>query len=361
MALEKTKYDGLYYRLDKNGKKVYVARIYKDGKDTTKTLGKEPQLNLKVANKMRLDILEELSQGYSLKNINKKNNELFKEYLSLRKNSLSSTYIYATEKNYNKYLKNRIGDFHPKDLTTSNIQKIINEMLESGKAPQTAKAIKEIVVAFYKFLPELGIHNIDNIGKAIKIPKFDNSRVIELTDEQTKKLFESLFTYHDIKIRTIFIWLLHGRRKGEVLNIRWEDIDFEKNIYTIDSSISKIKKTLQFSLTDTLITALKDYGIRSIGLVFASNQNENQIMSKTGMDYHWKNIRISTGLAKLNMHDLRHIVGGYGVNNGFSLEVVGKTLGHTTANITQRYSKVQRETVKTVIDSLFEAYKPRDL
>lgn len=361
MALEKTKYDGLYYRLDKNEKKVYVARIYKDGKDTTKTLGKEPQLNLKVANKMRLDILEELSQGYSLKNINKKNNELFKEYLSLRKNSLSSTYIYATEKNYNKYLKNRIGDFHPKDLTTSNIQKIINEMLESGKAPQTAKAIKEIVVAFYKFLPELGIHNINNIGKAIKIPKFDNSRVIELTDEQTKKLFESLFTYHDIKIRTIFIWLLHGRRKGEVLNIRWEDIDFEKNIYTIDSSISKIKKTLQFSLTDTLITALKDYGIRSSGLVFASNQNENQIMSKTGMDYHWKNIRISTGLANLNMHDLRHIVGGYGVNNGFSLEVVGKTLGHTTANITQRYSKVQRETVKTVIDSLFEAYKPRDL
>lgn len=361
MALEKTKYDGLYYRLDKNGKKVYVARIYKDGKDTTKTLGKEPQLNLKVANKMRLDILEELSQGYSLKNLNKKNNELFNEYLILRKNSLSYTYIYATQKNYDKYLKNRIGDLHPKDVTTSEVQKIINEILESGKAPQTAKAIKEIVVAFYKFLPELGINNIDNIGKAIKIPKFDNSRVIELTDDQTKKLFESLFTYHDIKIRTIFIWLLHGRRKGEVLNIKWEDIDFEKNIYTIDSSISKIKKTLQFSLTDTLITALKEYGIKSNGLVFSSNQNDKKIISKTGMDYHWKNIRFNTGLKNLNMHDLRHIVGGFGVNNGFSLEVVGKTLGHTTANITQRYSKVQRETVKTVIDSLFEAYKPSDL
>lgn len=38
MALTKTKYDGLYCRLDKNGKKVYVARIYKDGKDTTKRL-----------------------------------------------------------------------------------------------------------------------------------------------------------------------------------------------------------------------------------------------------------------------------------------------------------------------------------
>ena len=103
-------------------------------------------------------------------------------------------------------------------------------------------------------------------------------------------MFESLFTYPDIKIRTIFIWLLHGRRKGEVLNIKWDDIDFEKNIYTIDSSISKIKKTLQFSLTDTLITALKEYGIKSRGLVFGSNLNENKIISKTGMDCHWKNI-----------------------------------------------------------------------
>lgn len=87
MALERTKYDGLYFRLDKYGKKVYVARIYKDGKDTTKTLGKEPQLNLKIANKIRLDMIEELSKGYSLKNLNKNNDELFKEYLVLRKNS----------------------------------------------------------------------------------------------------------------------------------------------------------------------------------------------------------------------------------------------------------------------------------
>ena len=359
MALEKTKYDGLYYRLDKNDRKVFVARIYKNGKDTTKTLGKEPQLNLKIANKMRLDILDELSQGYSLKNLNKNNNELFKEYLDLRKNSLSDAYLYACEKNYNKYIKEKIGNLQPKNVTIAVFQKIINEMLESGKAPQTAKTIKDMIVAFYKFLPELGINNIDNIGKGIKIPKFDNCRIIELTDEQTKKLFESLFTYHDIKIRTIFIWLLHGRRKSEVLNMKWENINFDNNTYTIDSSISKIKKTLQFSLTDTLILALKEYGIKKSGLVFESNVKNGQTIGKCGMDYHWKNIRIDTGLRNLNMHDLRHIVGGYGVNNGFSLEVVGKTLGHTTANITQRYSKVQRETVKTVIDSLFEAYKPR--
>ncbi|MDX9961962.1 MAG: integrase family protein [Aliarcobacter sp.] len=224
MTLEKTKYDGLYFRLDKYGKKVYVARIYKDGKDTTKTLGKEPQLNLKIANKIRLDMIEELSKGYLLKNLNKNNDELFKEYLVLRKNSLSKTYIYANEKNYNKYLKNRIGNMNSKDVTTAKVQQIINEILDSGKAPQTAKAIKEIVVEFYKFLPEIGIQNIENICRSIKIPKFDNTRNIELTDEQTKNLFKALFTYEDIKIRTIVIWLLQGRRKSEVLNMQWDNI-----------------------------------------------------------------------------------------------------------------------------------------
>ena len=224
MTLEKTKYDGLYFRLDKYGKKVYVARIYKDGKDTTKTLGKEPQLNLKIANKIRLDMIEELSKGYLLKNLNKNNDELFKEYLVLRKNSLSITYIYANEKNYNKYLKNRIGNMNSKDVTTAKVQQIINEILDSGKAPQTAKAIKEIVVEFYKFLPEIGIQNIENICRSIKIPKFDNTRNIELTDEQTKNLFKALFTYEDIKIRTIVIWLLQGRRKSEVLNMQWDNI-----------------------------------------------------------------------------------------------------------------------------------------
>lgn len=359
--LIKTKFDGLYYKLNKLGTKVYVARIYKDGKNTTKTLGKEPALNLRTANKLRLDMVDSLNGGISIKNLKKSLNDLFPEYLETRRKSVSESYLYACEKNYNKYIKDKIGRLEPKNITGVMCQKIINEMLDNNKAPQTAKVIKEIITAIFKFFPNMGINNIENVGKLISIPKFDNTRHIELTEEQTKNLFSALFNYHDLKIRTIFIWLLHGRRKGEVLNIRWEDINFEQNLYTIESENSKINKTLKFSLTDTLIAALEEYGIKEKGLVFPSNMDINKIMSKTGMDYHWKNIRIATGLAGLNMHDLRHVVGGYGINHGFSLEVVGKTLGHTTANITQRYAKVQRESVKTVIDSLFEAYKPRSL
>jgi integrase len=355
--MTKTKYDGLYYRVDKNKNKVYVARIYVNGKDTTKTLGKEPQINLKTANRLRLELIEEYKNG---KISTKKTLQyFFEEYVILRKPILSKDFPYKTTLNWNKYLKNEIGHILPQNVNVSKIQKILNNMLEQGKSVSTAKQIKEIVIGIYKYLPYMGVKGLENIGYQTTLPKIDNTRNIELSDDEIKRLFYAIFNYEDIKIRTIFIWLLHGRRKGEVLNIRWEDIDFVNNTYKISSEISKINKTFIYDLTDTLIKSLKEYGIEYQGLVFESNVKQGQIIGKTGMDYHWKNIRIDTGLRKLNMHDLRHIVGGFSINKGYSLEITGKVLGHTTANITQRYSKVNRTSVKNVIDDLMNTYKEK--
>ena len=353
--MTKTKYDGLYYRLDKNNKRVYVARLYINGKDTTKTLGKEPQLNLKVANRLRLEYIEEYKNG---KVDNKKTIEYyFNTYIELRSPTLSKDWSYKSNLTWNKYLKNNIAYKLPKDITTLDIQKVVNNMLNDGKAPNTVKQIKDLMSGLFKYLPMLGLQGVYNVASDVSIPKFDNSRNIELTDVEIKKLFDEIFNYPDIKIRTIFIWLLHGRRKSEVLKMKWESIDFANNKYTVEFDDTKGIKTLQYELTDILITALNDYGIKESGLVFSSNVNKGEIFSKTGMDYHWGKIRNSTGIKYLRMHDLRHVIGGFAVNKGYSLEITGKLLGHSTANITQRYAKVQRKVIKNVIDDLFLTYK----
>ena len=353
--MTKTKYDGLYYRMDRNNKKVYIARIYINGKDTSKTLGKEPQLNLKTANRLRLELLAEYKDGKI--NNNKTMEYFFNAYIELRSPTLSKDWSYKSKLTWNKYLKNDLAHKIPKIITTHDIQKVVNEMINDGKAANTVKQIKDLISGLFKHLPMLGLQGIYNVASDVVIPKFDNSRNIELTDIEIKKLFDAIFNYPDIKIRTIFIWLLHGRRKGEVLNIRWESIDFANNIYTIDFDNTKGTKILQYELTEVLIKALNEYGIKETGLVFPSNINKEKTFSKTGMDYHWKNIRFETGIKYLRMHDLRHIIGGFAVNKGYSLEITGKVLGHKTANITQRYAKVQRKVIRNVLDDLFSTYK----
>ena len=359
--MESTKHKGLYYRLDKHKRKVWIARIFINNKPFKRVIGKEPGMNITLAIKARLDLEEELRTGKATK-VNKKSlDTLFQEYLELRKTTISKSWYSNNVLNWNKYINGTVGHLLPQDVNVANIQKIVNRMLDDGKAPATAKQIKEIITGLYKYLPSLGIDDIDNIGYKVKLPKFDNSRNIELTDDEVHSLFNAIFEYKDIKIRTIFIWLLHGRRKGEVLNMRWENIDFNNSQYTIVPENSKIKKTLTFAVSTYLLNALKEYGIKDNGLIFPSNVKPNQIIGKTGMDYHWKNIRIETGLKNLNMHDLRHLVGGFGVNEGgFSLEKVGSALGHNSnSKATARYSKMKQDSAKAVIDSYMSAFVPK--
>lgn len=352
--MKKTKHYGLYYRFDKNKNKVYVARLYINGKETTKTLGKEPFIDLAKANQLRLEVLDNYKHG--MISTKQKLDKLFIEYIELRKASLSFSWYYGSKLNWNKYLKKEIGNLYPQDIKVKTIQKIINDMLDSGKAPNTAKQIKDIITGLYKYLPNLGVYGIDNIGKRIHLPKFDNSRNVELTDKEIEKLFSAIFNYDVIKMRTIFIWLLHGRRKNEVLTIKWEDIDINNNTYRIKAKSTN--KFIYFALTSTLLKALKEYGIKEYGYVFPSNTKPNQPIGVSGADYHWKEIRVETGFKNLWMHDLRHILGGFGVNDGgFNEEKVGSALGHTKGSkVTSRYASVRKDSAKAVVDSFFDMY-----
>ncbi|MEA3383411.1 MAG: tyrosine-type recombinase/integrase [Campylobacterota bacterium] len=257
-------------------------------------------MNLKTANRLRLELVEEHKNGKI--STYKQMQYFFEQYCILRQPSLTKDFTYKATLNWNKYLKNEIGHKLPQNINAADIQKILNKILEAGKSVSTTKQIREIVIGLYKFLPSLGVKGLENIGYQTTLPKFDNARNIELTDDEIKRLFDAIFNYPEIKIRTIFIWLLHGCRKGEVLNIRWENIDLVNNTYKVDSKTNKINKTFIYDLTDTLLQALNEYGIKNTGLVFQSNTHKGQTFSRTGMDYHWKNIRIETGLKKLNMH-----------------------------------------------------------
>jgi hypothetical protein len=60
----------------------------------------------------------------------------------------------------------------------------------------------------------------------------------------------------------------------------------------------------------------------------------------------WEAIRGAAGLEDLRLHDLRHSHASIGVSAGLSLPVVGRLLGHTVAQTTQRYAHVAPDPVR---------------
>ena len=60
----------------------------------------------------------------------------------------------------------------------------------------------------------------------------------------------------------------------------------------------------------------------------------------------------------MRIHDTRHLLGNTLVNNGESLENIGKVLGHSSTAVTKRYAKTTLETADRLLNSYLNNPKP---
>jgi integrase len=117
---------------------------------------------------------------------------------------------------------------------------------------------------------------------------------------------------------------------------------------------NKAGKRMEYLLDDDLLHVVNHIPKNGVYL-FPAIKNQNNKMHNDTIKKHWLKILTNANLVKIDektknviplirIHDLRHIVGLKLVNAGVSLEVIASVLGHTTTNVTKRYSKVRMET-----------------
>lgn len=276
---------------------------------------------------------------------------VFEAWLQTRKNVISQNHFKTLILNYNAHIKGAIGAKKIKELCLKDMQSIVNSILERGKAPRTAKTIKDILSPIFEFGVKNGYVK-RNLAREIQIPKFDNKRYFEISDEDLARLYEAIFNYENLVVRAIFVFLLHGRRKSEVTGLKWENIDLQNKIYTLPYDKNKSRRNLQFPLKEAQIQALQAIGIKSEGFVFTQENGKPY----GDIRWHWE--KIKSVLSKpMRIHDFRHLLGFLGVNKGLALEAIGKTLGHSSYQVTQRYANVTQDTVSKALDEILDFKK----
>ncbi len=355
-----TKHEGLYYRKNKRNKKVFYARFKVNKKAYLKKLGEEPGMSTTTANIARAEMIAKFkgSKDYGSKDLN----TFLEEYADSRKAALSESWYYNLNKNYNLHLRDEIGSRLPGQVRSNEVQKIINNMLIGDNKknkeyePSTVKQIKDCMTGLYRYIQKSGV-SVENIGKDLVIPKFDNKVYFTLSDEKAQDLFDAILNYDNLKWRAYFIWLLHGRRKMETAQMKWEDIHFDSMTYVVPEKIAKVKKDVIAPITELLKKALVNYGVKKEGYIFMGNGlGKNEYVSESGVDSQWKNIRALAGLPKMRLHDIRHLIGFMGINSGYSLEKIGSVLGHSSTATTKRYSTMKSDSAKEVLSSMFDRF-----
>lgn len=78
----------------------------------------------------------------------------------------------------------------------------------------------------------------------ISMPTVDNKVTEDLTPEQARKLLQSLDEEPDQTLASLVRWaLLTGMRRGALLNLQWQDVDFERGFITLRGEVAKKGKT----------------------------------------------------------------------------------------------------------------------
>lgn len=332
-----------------------VLKFYFRGKTIKKTLKYHNITGLdavKKASIKRSELKEELENTGVLKKASFKSlDELKENYFIFKGKSISEKNKYNQEKTYDKWIKDHLGDMEISKIVTSDIQVIVNNILNEGKAPRTAQSIVQILRPIFNYAIDIGLCEKNPVLK-VNLPRFDNTVDFQLSDEKRKKLYEEMKKYEPLQYRGIMLFLYFGRRQNEVLTLKWQNINFEQKTYVIEDIYSKIRRRQEYPLLKPLEDFLKDFGINKTGYIFKGETTPH--ITKNTFRKHWAKLLKNANIEKMRIHDTRHLLGNTMVNKGFTLEAVGKSLGHSSPQVTKRYAKTSLNTASDVLNGYME-------
>lgn len=162
------------------------------------------------------------------------------------------------------------------------------------------------------------------------------------------------FVFADYLSPMVLLTLNTGLRRAELLNLKWENINFERAILTVRGDTAKSGRTRYVPLNTVALQALKDWkkGNSSEGLIF-SNKKTGEAFGHVKRS--WGNIKKAAKIKNFRWHDMRHHFASKLVMAGADLNSVRELLGHSDIKMTLRYAHLAPEHKAKVVAMLVEA------
>ena len=191
------------------------------------------------------------------------------------------------------------------------------------------------------------LSNVEQKGLDWKLtPDLDPSRAKHRAKPEAQKIEVSPFV-----LATIRLLLFTGCRLGEILNLRWSEVDFERGTLNLADSKTGKKWVILNGPAIAILSELPRIGTHVIA-------SENPTKPRANVTRQWYRIRELSGLdgsdgkPPFRLHDFRHNFASIGVGAGMGLPVVGKLLGHSQPATTQRYAHLDADPLRRAANAI---------
>ena len=228
-----------------------------------------------------------------------------------------------------RYLEEIKKPRHLQDVTPKLVQQYKEHLLAKGMGKNHInRLVQSIKTAMrmgekWKYVPKQDWSLISEL----KVPR---GRVVYHTPEEIDKLLQACPT--DTWRLVVLLGADAGLRRGEIMNLRWEDVDFNNNQLYI--APNKTEYYRYVPMTESLRNALQRAKIGTESEFVLNFGRTRNIDSLTAV---YREIAKTAGV-KSFLHKLRHTFASQLVQNGVELYTVSKLLGHRTIQMTEIYA-----------------------
>src|SRR5215472_4402559 len=172
-----------------------------------------------------------------------------------------------------------------------------------------------------------------------------------LSRDELVRLTKALAKHADRQAAdAIRMLLLTGARRGEVLSMRWEDV--EDGVWSKPPSSTKQKEHHQVPLSAPALQLLAHIRKRQrprTDFVFPSYGTSRHLVE---IKKSWRQITKAAGIEGLRVHDLRHSYASQLVSGGASLPLIGALLGHSNPTTTARYAHLFHDPLRAATEKV---------
>ena len=308
----------------------------------------------KEAKSVMHKMITELEQGITTKRTDKTIGQWMDEWIDSYLPNVEETTRVGYKSKIRCYIKPAIGDILIQSLRAEHVQRMVNDMIAKGLSPKNIRDTFNNVNAAMKLAVKIRLIPY-NPCEGVSLPKRKRYKAEVYSP---KMMYSLLDEAKDTDMYLpILILLTVGLRRGELLALRWEDIDFKKNILKVrrnmvrgeNGFIIKAPKTesgiRDIHLGDDVMKELElakkeytkdmlSYGAGFQNLGFVIRQEDGSPLKPDSMTRKWTRFLESRGLPRIRLHDLRHSNATALIQAGVNPRVVQQRLGHSDVNIT---------------------------
>ncbi|CAD6874737.1 tyrosine-type recombinase/integrase [Methylomonas fluvii] len=257
------------------------------------------------------------------------------------------------------------GDRIMTDIDIFDIREHIDDLIDEGQRATTINRKKAVLSSVYKFALSRGYVD-ENLVRSVVVDDDTKRRDRVLSEAERKRLLKACRESHWDKLYLLVVMAMTtGARKGELMNLRWSDVNFKDSSAFLGDTKNGTSRELY--LAPVVMTELKRHQEVGTGLIFPSVELPEQ-----PMDFRkaWRNVLKAANIAdrdihnpdgsvkleKFTFHCLRHGFCSALSDSGKEINQIAKLAGHKSIQTTMRYIHQGRDQKRQIVNELAQAF-----